>query len=172
MNNNSPTIRTDRLLLREIIDLDLENIYAGLSNPKVVQHYGISFDSLEATKEQMVWFADEKQMWWAICSLDNQVFFGAGGLNNIDFIENKVEIGLWLLPKFWGKGIMGEALPLICNYGFTKLKLSRIEGFVESDNTNCKKAMSKLDFQHETTIKDYEIKHGKPISIDVYSKMI
>jgi ribosomal-protein-alanine N-acetyltransferase len=170
MNNEFPTIKTDRLLLREITDLDLENIFNGLSNPNVIQHYGISFDSLDATKEQMVWFADKKQMWWAICSLDNKIFYGAGGLNDIDDKENKAEIGLWLLPDFWGKGIMKEALPLISDYGFEKIKLSRIEGFVEADNLNCKNAMSKLDFVNEGTMKDCEMKNGKLISVDVYGK--
>lgn len=170
MNNEFPTIRTDRLLLREITDLDLENIFKGLSNPKVIKYYGISFDSLEATKEQLIWFADQKQMWWAICSLDNKTFYGAGGLNDIDDKENKAEIGLWLLPDFWGQGIMKEALPLISNYGFEKIKLSRIEGFVETANLYCKSAMSKLDFVHEGTIQDFEIKNGKSISVDVYAK--
>ncbi|GAB5554472.1 MAG: GNAT family protein [Saprospiraceae bacterium] len=170
MDNTFPTIKTDRLLLRQIMDADLENIFRGLSNPKVIQYYGISFDSLEATKEQMIWFADQKQMWWAICSLDTQIFYGAGGLNDIDQKESKAEIGLWLIPKFWGKGIMKEALPLITDYGLKQLQLKRIEGFVESENTNCKKVMSKLDFQHEKTLKNFEIKNGKPINVDVYAK--
>jgi len=67
---------------------------------------------------------------------------------------------------------MKEVLPSITDYGLNQLKLNRIEGFVETDNVNCKKAMSKLDFHHEKTIKDFEIKNGKPISIDVYSKTI
>lgn len=163
-------MKTERLLLREITDSDLENIFNGLSHPQVIQHYGVSYDTLEATKEQMTWFADDKQMWWAICSLDNQTFYGAGGLNDINTEEGKAEIGLWLLPEFWGKGIMKEVMPLITNYGFKQLKLNRIEGFVESDNTNCKRAMAKLDFQHEKTMKDCEVKHGELISVDVYAK--
>ncbi|MDC8003871.1 GNAT family N-acetyltransferase [Aureisphaera galaxeae] len=172
MNTNFTTIKTNRLLLREITDLDLENIFSGLSNPAVIQYYGVSYDSLEATKEQMAWFAEETQMWWAICSLDNQTFYGAGGLNDISYTEGKAEIGLWLLPEFWGKGIMKEALPLITNYGLKQLKLDRIEGFVETENSNCKRAMAKLDFKHEKTIKDFEIKEGKPISVDVYASTL
>jgi ribosomal-protein-alanine N-acetyltransferase len=170
MKNEFPTIKTDRILLREITDLDLENIFNGLSNPDVIQHYGISFDSMEATKEQMIWFSEKKQLWWAICSLDNQTFYGAGGLNDINDKEKKAEIGLWLLPNFWGLGIMKEAMPLISNFGFNQLKLNRIEGFVETDNKKCKKAMSKLDFQLEKTMKDCEVKNGKLISVDVYAK--
>ncbi|WP_268845962.1 GNAT family N-acetyltransferase [Flavobacterium aestivum] len=170
MKNEFPIIKTDRILLREITGLDLENIFKGLSNPDVIRYYGINFDSLEKTKEQMIWFSDKKQMWWAICSLDNKTFYGAGGLNDINIKENKAEIGLWLLPDFWGKGIMKEVLPLIYNYGFKNLKLHRIEGFVETENLNCKKAMAKLDFINEGTIKDFEVKNEKSISVDIYVK--
>ncbi len=165
------TIKTDRLLLRKIIESDLKNIYIGLSNPEVIKYYGISFDSLEATKTQMAWFADPKQIWWAICSPDNQIFYGAGGLNNISTEHKKAEIGLWLLPNFWGKGIMTEVMPLICNFGFDQIRLHRIEGFVESRNQNCKNAMAKLDFQHEGTMKDCEIKSKEFISVDIYGKL-
>ena len=170
MKSEFPIIKTHRILLREITDLDLENIFKGLSNPSIIEHYGISFNNVEETKEQMIWFADDRQMWWAICSIDNQTFYGAGGLNDINDVENKAEIGLWLLPDFWGRGIMKEVLPLICDYGFKNLKLNRIEGFVETENLNCKNAMSKLDFKHEGTIKDCEIKNGKAISVDIYVK--
>ena len=170
MKSEFPIIKTDRILMREITDLDLENIFKGLSNPSIIEHYGISFNNVEETKEQMIWFADDRQMWWAICSIDNQTFYGAGGLNDINDVENKAEIGLWLLPDFWGRGIMKEVLPLICDYGFKNLKLNRIEGFVETENLNCKNAMSKLNFKHEGTIKNCEIKNGKAISVDIYAK--
>ena len=163
-------IKTDRLLLRPIVDSDINNIFAGLSDPKVVQHYAVSFGSLEATKEQMTWYAEDEQMWWAICSLDNQTFYGAGGLNDISNDKGKAEIGIWLLPKYWGQGIMKEALPLITDFGLKELGLNRIEGFVESDNVNCKNALSKLDFHLEKTIENFEIKNGKSISVDVYAK--
>ncbi len=171
MKKEFTAIETDRLLLREITESDLENIYSGLSNPKVIEYYGISFESLEATKTQLKWFAEPKQYWWAICSLDNKMFYGAGGLNNLSVKHKKAEIGLWLLPDFWGQGIMQEVMPRICNYGFEKLGINRIEGFVESNNQNCKKAMAKLDFHYEGTMKDCEIKNKEFISIDIYAKI-
>lgn len=171
MKNKFPSIKTPRLLLREIIPEDIQNIYNGLSNPDVIKHYGISYDSLEATQEQMIWFADPAQCWWAICSQDDSIFYGAGGLNNITSEHQKAEIGLWLLPQFWGRGIMTEAMPLICDFGFNQLGLHRIEGLVEIDNFNCKQAMSRLDFKYEGTMKDCEIKQGKFISVDIYAKL-
>ena len=66
---------------------------------------------------------------------------------------------------------MREVIPLICSYGFDHLGLHRIEGFVESNNQNCKRAMAKLDFEHEGTMKDCEVKNGEYISIDIYAKL-
>ena len=165
------TIKTDRLLLREIIDSDIHHIYQGLSHPMVIKHYGVSYDSLEATKEQMDWYKDPRQSWWAIFSNDGQTFMGAVGLNDISKEHKKAEIGLWLLPDFWGKGIMSEVMPLICQYGFRQLGLHRIEGFVDANNKNCKRAMAKLDFKHEGTMTDCEVKHGEYVSVDIFAKI-
>jgi ribosomal-protein-alanine N-acetyltransferase len=173
--NEFPTLKTDRIELRKITESDLENIYIGLSNPDVIQYYGIRFSSLESTKEQMTWFLELEQnqtgIWWAICSRDNRSFYGACGFNGLSKEHKKAEIGFWLLPDFWGQGIMTETMPLICDYGFDQLGLHRIEGFVESDNQKCKKAMAKLDFLYEGTMKDCEIKNGKFISLDIYAKL-
>jgi len=170
---NSPTIKTGRLLLRPFVESDLENVYKGLSDPEIVKYYGVSYKTVEETKEQMKFFAHIEQegtgIWWAVCSPDNKVFHGAGGLNSISKEHKKAEIGFWLLTEFWGQGMMAEAIPVICKYGFDNLGLHRIEGLVETGNLNCKKAMKKLDFTYEGTMKDCEIKNGKFISLDLYA---
>ncbi|MBL3655199.1 GNAT family N-acetyltransferase [Fulvivirga sediminis] len=169
--NNLPSIKTNRLLIRSINEMDIENIYRGLSDPEVIQYYGISYNSLEATQEQMDWYAAPDQYWWAINSADNKTFYGAAGLNDVLHQHHKAEIGFWLLPPFWGQGIIQEALPEICRYGYDKLNLHRIEGFVESDNENSKKALTKLNFKHEGTMRDCEIKNGQFISLEIYAKI-
>ena len=170
-----PIIRIDRLLLRQFVDSDIENVYKGLSDPEIIKYYGVSYKTLEDTKAQMRFFSDlEKEgtgIWWAVCSLDNKTFYGAGGLNSLSKEHKKAEIGFWLLKEFWGRGVMTEVMPIICHYGFDHLGLHRIEGLVESDNMNCKNAMKKLDFKHEGTMRDCEIKNGKFISLDIYAKL-
>ena len=171
---DSPIIKTKRLLLRKFIASDLENVYKGLSDPEIIKYYGVSYKTLEDTEAQMQFFVDlEKEgtgIWWAVCSLDNKTFYGAGGLNSLNKVHKKAEIGFWLLTEFWGQDIMTEVMPIICNYGFDNLELHRIEGLVETDNLNCKNVMKKLDFKLEGTMKDCEVKNGKFISLDIYAK--
>ena len=175
MTTEFPIIKTKRLLLRQFVESDLESVFKGLSHPDIIKYYGVSYQTLEETKKQMTFFADleknETGIWWAVCSADNKTFYGAGGLNSLSKEHKKAEIGFWLISEFWGDGIMKEAMLLICNYGFNSLGLHRIEGLVETENKNCKKAMAKLDFQHEGTMKDCEIKNGAFISLDIFAKV-
>lgn len=175
MTTEFPILKTKRLLLRQFVESDLESVFKGLSHPDIIKYYGVSYQTLEETKKQMTFFADleknETGIWWAVCSADNKTFYGAGGLNSLSKEHKKAEIGFWLISEFWGDGIMKEAMPLICNYGFNILGLHRIEGLVETENKNCKKAMAKLDFQHEGTMKDCEIKNGAFISLDIFAKV-
>jgi len=164
-----------KIELRPITAEEHENIFLGLSNPEVIKYYGISFRTLEETKEQMRWFQDleknETGKWWAVYNTNTNQFLGAGGFNDLSKQLKKAEIGFWLWPKFWGKGYMQEAMPIICEYGFKELGLERIEGFVETENKNCQRALEKLQFNLEKTDLDCEQKNGKLISIQTYSKL-
>lgn len=175
MKNVFPTLESERTILRQFTPSDLENVFRGLSHPDVIKYYGVSYDTLEATKEQMEWFSNlektETGIWWAICDKESGQFLGAGGLNDLSQEHKKAEIGFWLLPESWGKGYMTETMPIILNYSFDVIGLNRIEGFVDSQNKNCKRAIGRLNFNHEGTMQECEFKNGEFISTDIYSKI-
>ena len=174
-NTSFPVIKTNRLLMRQIIAADLPHVFSGLSEPDIIKYYGVSYSTLEETQAQMEFYADLERngtgIYWAICNLGNNLFYGVGGLNGINREHRKAEVGFWLMKEYWGMGIMQEAMEIICHYGFTHLGLHRIEGQVETENKNCIKAMQKLGFKHEGTLQDYEFKNGRFISLDIYAKI-
>jgi RimJ/RimL family protein N-acetyltransferase len=173
MYNEFPVFKTGRLFLRQFKQSDLENLFLGLSNPEVIRYYGVHFKTLEETKKQIEWFAEleknETGIWWAVCSSDNSIFYGAVGLYYLNNSLQKAELGFWLMPEFWGKGIITESVLLAIEYGFKKMHLKRIEAEVETENSMSIRVMKKLQFVHENTKKDCEIKNGKYISLDVYA---
>jgi ribosomal-protein-alanine N-acetyltransferase len=170
---NQISLQTSNYLLRPIEESDLVHIYHGLSHPKVIRYYGVSCKSMEETKEQMVFYKsllkEETGIYWAVCNQEDTLFYGVGGFNNLSFGHRKAEIGFWLLPDYWKMGIMSETLPIMCHFAFEQWNLHRIEGFVETENHACKKAMEKLGFAHEGTMVDCEVKNGKFISLDIYA---
>lgn len=154
---------------------DLNHVFQGLSHPEVIRYYGVSYSSIEETQEQIRWFEELERTgtgkWWAICSIDGDLFYGACGLNNVLNEHKKAEIGFWLLPEHWNKGIITEALPTVISYGFKSMGLHRIEALVESGNRNSVKVLKKVTFRFEGTLRDCEIKNGKYISLDVYARL-
>ena len=172
MTPSFPILKTERFLLKRFEVSDINNLIKGLGNPNVNQYYGIKINNLKEAEVQLEWFNNlEKEnigIWWAICSLDNKVFYGAAGFNDLDTINKKVEVGFWLLEEHWRKGILTALMPLICDYAFNNLSIDRIEGFVETDNSSCKQALAKVGFNYESTSVDAEVKNGKSIDIDTY----
>ena len=102
-------IKTERLLLRQFIKSDLENVFKGLSDPEIIKYYGVSYQTLEDTKAQMKFFADlekeETGIWWAICSLDNNIFYGAGGLNSLNKELKTGEKGAFTINGIYDKDV-------------------------------------------------------------------
>jgi [ribosomal protein S5]-alanine N-acetyltransferase len=166
---------SNRISLREIKRSDQGYIFNGLSNPEVIRYYGVSFVTYEATREQMDWYeslvAKGEGRWWAIVDPKNETFFGAIGLNHLQKIHRKAEIGYWLLPQYWGKGIIKEVIPFIIEYGFRNFGLHRIEALVETGNTGSAKILTQAGFNYEGTMVDCEIKNGNFISLEIYSKL-
>ena len=170
-----PVLKAGRCQLRQITPQDQQHIFQGLSDPNVTAYYGVHYETLEQTKEQMQWYKsleEEKTgLWWAICD-SNGGFLGAAGLNNLSMEHRKAELGFWLLPDHWRRGIMKEALPAILEYASTTLALHRIEAIVEVGNQSSEVILNKLGFRCEGTLRDAEIKGGKYISLRIYALIL
>lgn len=166
-------METQRFILKEIESEDIKLIHKGLSDKRVTMYYAVHFPTLEDTREQMEWYADLKKnktgIWWGIYNKESAEFLGAGGFNDLDQDHKKAEIGLWLYPEFWGKGILKEVMPLLFKIGFEQLDLNRIEGYVDSSNDKCKKALEKINFRYEGTLRDCEIKNEVFLDVDIYA---
>ena len=168
-------MKTNSYFLKEIESSDLDNVFRGLSNPEITKYYDVHFSTLEETKEQMQWYRNLKEkgsgIWWGIYDQSDDQFCGAAGFSSLDEANQKAEIGMWLLREYWGKGILQEVMPLLFDYGFSRLELNRVEGFVHSENEKCKHALGKIDFTYEGTMREYEIKNGEKIDLDIYSRL-
>jgi len=60
-------------------------------------------------------------------------------------------------------------MPILFERGFNELGLNRIEGYVLNDNSKCKRALDKINFTFEGTMREFESKNAKKIDVDIYS---
>ena len=166
-------LETARYSLMSIKEEDQAFIFEGLGHPDVIPFYGVSYKTFEDTKQQMEFYRTlEKNgegYWWKIVSRESGEKVGAVGFNNYQHQHRKAEIGYWLLPKFWKQGIIAEVLPVLIQYLFDIKQLHRIEALVESGNISSDKVLLHAGFIFEGLLRDYEMKQGKFISLNMYS---
>ncbi|MGB8193767.1 MAG: GNAT family protein [Chitinophagaceae bacterium] len=170
-----PELISHRYRLRQILPQDLEFIFHGLSHPQVIPFYGVRYETPEATVAQMNWYdelwRDRTGIWWIVMD-EAQQPLGACGFNYYHPQHEKIELGFWLLPEHWSKGIMKEVLPVIIAYIFSSWKVHRIEALVETGNLSSSGLLIKLGFKQEGILRESEIKEGKRISLVMFSKLI
>jgi ribosomal-protein-alanine N-acetyltransferase len=163
-------------LLEPIQREDQAFVFRGLSDPEVIRYYGVSYDSLEATADQMDFYDRliTEKSGAAFKLVDRKSGESMGVLAAYLFqpAHQRIEIGFWLIPEFQGKGIMRSALPVFIQILTNQFELHRIEAMVETDNTASCSLLEKTGFQKEGILRDYEIKNGKRISLVVYSLLL
>lgn len=168
-----PELATQRFWLKAILPEDQAFIFKGLSDPSVIPFYGVSYSSFEDTKVQMdfynsIW-KEKTGCWWKIVEKASGQPVGACGMNYYSLDHEKGEVGYWLLPAHWKKGIMPEVMPVMTDHLFKHWKLHRLEAVIEEGNEASCRLSEKLGFRYEGTLREAEIKQGKRVSLLMYS---
>lgn len=168
-----PELHTSRFLLQQILPEDQPFIFEGLSHPQVIPFYGVQYKTLQETSAQMQYYnqlwKEGTGAWWKIVDAKSFEKLGAIGFNNYSAQHHKCEIGYWLLPQYWRKGIIAEALQKMIAYLFTQRALHRIEILAETGNNASANVGLKAGFLPEGTLRDYELKNGRYISLRLFS---
>lgn len=169
-------LTTSRFRLRRIVPADIGRIFQGLSDPLVIAHYGVAYDSLEATQRQMDWFEEihvaGTGVWWGICEPGGDApLIGACGLNDIRAEHGRGELGYWLLPGHWGRGIATECVGAMLEHAFGAMGLHRVGADVDVGNHGSRRLLERLGFRLEGVRRSYEQKGGAHIDLMYYGRL-
>lgn len=145
-------IETERLILREFRESDVEDFFEMDSNTAV--HIYLGNNPIKTMDEARNGIANIIQQYvdngigrWATIEKASGNFIGWSGLkfmttevnNHINFYD----VGYRLIPKFWGKGYATESAKAAIEYGFNEMKLSVIYGTVNIDNKASRNVLEK-----------------------------
>lgn len=167
-------LETERLLLRRVVDEDVNEIFALRSDPEVMKYIP---RPLVKTKEDAlahVAMIDEKieineGINWAITLKGNPKLIGIIGHYRIKPEHFRAEIGYMLLPEYQGKGIISEAIKTVVKYGFEVMQLHSIEAIIDPENFASEKVLQKNGFLKEAHLKENEFYEGRFLDTVIYS---
>jgi RimJ/RimL family protein N-acetyltransferase len=101
--------------------------------------------------------------------LDGQAAGGIGLDYATDVHRHTVELGYWIAPPFWGRGVMSEAVRAIVAYGFASQPIERVEAYVFANNPASGRVLEKGGFGFEGRLRRNVFKDGEFLDSLVYS---
>ncbi len=104
--------------------------------------------------------------------VDGEVVGGIGLVPGGDIESRTAEVGYWLGPEYWGRGIATAALERICRYGFEELGLLRIFATPIAWNPASFRVLEKAGFQREGIMRNACVKDGKVADMILYAKIV
>ncbi len=173
-------LETDRLILREIIDSDINNLFELDSNSEVHKYLGGKPVSEKKQIEQVIKSIRKQYLEngigrWAIVEKSTNHFLGWTGLKlvteNVNNQTNYYDIGYRLIRKFWGYGFATESAIASLKYGFDNLKITEIYAAAHIDNIASNKILNKIGLKFiETFSYDDSIHNWYKLKYDEWKK--
>jgi RimJ/RimL family protein N-acetyltransferase len=142
-----PALRSERLVLREMRETDLERLCAYLGDFEVSKwlssqpHPFLEVDGRDYI-EQALANDTAENVTWAI-ELDGQFI---GGFKAKE-LQGAASVGYWLGQEHWGKGLMSEALRAVLTYLFEDRELFVVRTGVFKENPASLRVLTKLGFK-------------------------
>ena len=146
-------LESDRLLIRPFKIGDEQAILELNSNSLVQKYTG---DTILTTKEQAedvlhnIILKDYEIYGYgrfAVIYKPEQKLIGFTGIKYLPEANGESDLGYRFLPEYWGKGIATESSKMSLKFAFEKLKLKRIFGFAELENSASKNVLLKVGFK-------------------------
>lgn len=166
-------VRTSRLHFRPLRLEDQQGLFAIMSDPLVSRYNRWETQtSLADTRAYLQavldLYAQGQYLEWGIFDNQEQLlgFFGL-----VWWLPEfaSAEIGFSLGQAFWGQGYMQEALTALTHWGFTEMKLNRLEAQCESRNLASQRLLEKLGWFYEGEMRQKAWFKGEYHNIRLYS---
>ena len=100
--------------------------------------------------------------------LDDRLLIGTCSLFHFYPACRRAELGYMLGRRYWGAGLMHEALQRLLTYAFDELDLARLEADIDPRNTNSARTLERLGFVKEGHMRERWIVAGAVSDSDVY----
>ena len=168
---NQPSLKTERLLLREFCLEDSKEVRKLAGNVNVAKMtLNIPHPYESGMAEE--WIVSHQKCWqertritYAVVKLNSNQLLGTVGFVEIEGTQG--EIGYWIGEPYWGAGYCTEAVSELIRFSFESLGLERIVAEHLTLNPASGKVMLKAGMSHLETSETID-RYGKKASMEVY----
>lgn len=172
--NNFPTLYTERLILNQPKESDIDDLILLLNQASEFSKNTLAMPFPYKREDAEFWikmsengFENKDAFIFAIRNKENLKLIG--GMSIKIFIPHqKAEIGYWLGKSFWNKGLVTEALKTVINFGLRDLNLNKLFATHYPHNPASGKVMQKAGMHYEATLNQEYCKNGNFLDVIRY----
>jgi ribosomal-protein-alanine N-acetyltransferase len=166
-----PTLTTQRLVLRELIPEDAENVFLFRSDAEEQKYNSEPMKKVSEAQalieEVRSAYVTQHALYWGVTLQDDKVR-GLFGFNYWNRENHRAMIGFDLARAYWRQGIGEEGVRAIIQFGFEHMQLNRIDAATIVDNMATLRLLEKLRFQREGTIREHSWQDGAYYDLAMY----
>ena len=153
------TLNTRRLLLRPLRGSDADALLGLFSDPKVMRYWSTPpWKSIDQARSMIdrdgKAMAAGEHVRLGLERTEDGVLIGTCTLFAISEQCRRAEVGYAMASHAWGKAYMDEALRALLNYGFSELKLNRVEADIDPRNEASARSLERLGFKKEGYLRE------------------
>ncbi|MDW7739320.1 MAG: GNAT family N-acetyltransferase [Bacillota bacterium] len=144
--------------MRKLDISDAQDVFDYASDPKVSKyltwdrHKSID-ESIEYIRKALDRYEKDEAGEWAVILRDINKMIGAIGFVQLDPHNFCGTIGYVIGSKYWGKGLMTEAVRKLIDFAFSEMGLNRIEAYHAIDNEASGRVMQKAGMSFEGVLR-------------------
>ncbi|HSQ97687.1 MAG TPA: GNAT family protein [Rickettsiales bacterium] len=161
------TFKGSKFILRELDPIkDEKSISENINNPKVLNKINLEFPYTKESYQEFVKKVEDSKN---NLSSDKHFIIDINGeaVGSVALMigrRSKSHVGTfgyWLGEKYWGQGIVPEAVKMLIDYAFNELGLLKLKIDFLDDNLNSRRVAEKNGFNLEYVQKKECFKEGK-----------
>lgn len=143
-----PTLTTERLVLRPLVEDDTAAMHIAMSDVDLMHWWSSApHQTLEETRKYVA--ANAAQAQWLTWAITEDGGEALGWVVLTEHREGIRELGYILRRDHWGRGYAREAVRAVISHGWSAMGLRRIFADVDPENTSSVKLLVDLGFRQE-----------------------
>lgn len=152
--------------LREYRKEDVPVALEYMNNEEVAKNLSTRTPFPYTLEDEEKWFTNQSgvndKYNFAIETIEEEKYIGGCGINNIDWKNSHVTIGIYIGDQaYWNKGYGSDALKVFIKFIFDEMNIHKIKLEVFAFNIRAIKCYEKCGFKQDGVLREEIFKNGK-----------
>lgn len=172
-----PRLETERLVLEPVQSAHAEDLFQVYTGPGVAEASDEERPaSVDAVKAHISGLLREQEartaINWALVYKEDGRVVGKAAVHAISWMSRRGELGFVLEPKLWRRGLMTEALGVVVEFCFGRLRFIKLCAQNTTNNVACHEFLLSLGFCQEALLRQHGFWNGKAHDLRQYGLFV